>query len=988
MPKQLIALLAIAFALAVVLGAAPAGAANDPDLTWHVIETEHFRITFNTGEEEVARHVADLAEGIYGRLSPAVGWAPTERTEIVLNDQTDSANGSATAVPYNAVRLNVTAPDDLSPLGDVDDWYLELVTHEFTHILHTDHIRGLAALGNKIIGKTFVPNQVEPRWMLEGLAVFEESSKTSGGRLRSSQWNMYMRADVLENNVATLDQFSNNVRRWPQGNLWYLYGSFFMRWIAETYGEEALRKFIDDYAWQIVPFAVNRSMRRATGRTFDELYPAWVDTMRRQYTEQADAIRRAGLREGARITHLGQTAQHPRWIPGNAWPGRGGDLLWQLDDGHSRAGLYRLPIARDASGNVVASREQDRELMIRTSGTPSASFAPDGTVVFNSLDVTKNLFSFDELFTLPQGETSPSGMDGKRTRLTYGYRASDPDVSPDGRRVVFTTNHRGTSYLQIADLTAGGALANVHALVQSASFEQAYTPRWSPDGVHVAYSAWTNGGYRDIRVVDVRDGTFVNVTKDRAIDGGPSYSKDGKWLFFNSDRSGVMNVYARELSTGALKQVTNVVNGAYQPELSPDGKTLAYLGYTSAGFDLFAMRADPAAWPDAAPYVDNRPSPPPPAAPHVWEILPYNPLHTLVPRRYSVQLTPGNFGQSAIVTASGSDIAGHHAIALSLTSELERPELQGSVSYVYGRLPVDLSLSAYRSIAPRGGLAFGQSDKPTWIQETVGVSSGASYSLPRAFDSQSFALSYSAARIAGAIPTPADKLDPYETPVYPVRGMVGALHLGWSYSNAEGYLWSVGAERGISLSASVDVADKALASDFGGYTATAALATYFAMPWLRHHALALHASTGTSGGSYPGRGTFYVGGFVDLPVIDTVRNSLIQGGLVLRGYPVVSEVGRSYALFNAEYRFPILNVDRGQSTLPFFVNRLTGAAFVDYGSAFDDAYTAKFKTGTGGELWLDTTLGYVLAFTFRVGYAHGWASGGMDKLYFVAAVPF
>jgi hypothetical protein len=916
-----------------------------------------------------------------------VGWAPTQRTELLLSDQTDSANGSATALPYNAIRLNVTAPDDLSPLGDVDDWYLELLTHEYTHILHTDHIRGLPALANILVGKTYAPNQVEPRWMLEGLAVFEESSKTSGGRLRSSQWNMFMRADVLENNVATLDQFSNNLRRWPQGNIWYLYGSFFMRWIAETYGEEAIRKFIDDYAWQIVPFAVNRSMRRATGRTFEELYPAWVDTLRRQYGAQADAIRARGLREGTRLTHLGQTAQHPRWIPGNAWPGHEGELLYYLDDGHDRSGLYRLPLTR-YEGDVIGARERDRELMIRTSSTSSASFAPDGSVYFDSLDVTKNLFLFNELFSMPAGKTSKSGLEGNRERLTHGWRAIDPAVSPDGRHVVFTTNHRGTTYLQIASIAADGTLTGVHALVESAPFDQAFTPRWSPDGVHVAYSSWTRGGFRDIRLVDTRDGSFVAVTRDRAVDGGPSFSADGKWLLFHSDRTGVMNVYAYDLEGGALKQVTNVINGAYQPELSPDGKTLAYLGYTARGYDLFAMRSDPASWPDALPYVDTRPSPPPPPVRHAWEVKPYNPLYTLVPRRYSVQITPGNFGQSAIVSVAASDIAGHHGIAASITSEFERPELQGSIAYGYGRLPVDLSVSAYRAIAPRAGLALGDAYKPTWIQETVGFSSGATYAMPRPFDAQSFAISYSAARVAGELPTPADKLDPYETPVFPLRGMVGILHLGWAYSNAEGYLWSVGPERGLSLSANFDIADEVLASDFGGFTATMQMATYFRMPWLRHHALALHAATGTSGGNYPGRGVFYVGGYVDLPVIDTVRNTLIQGGVVMRGYPVVSQVGRNYALFNGEYRFPILNIDRGVSTLPVFLNRVSGVAFVDYGSAFDDAYVAKFKTGTGGELWFDFTLGYTLGFTFRAGFAHGWASEGIDKLYFVAAVPY
>jgi hypothetical protein len=91
---------------------------------------------------------------------------------------------------------------------------------------------------------------------------------------------------------------------------------------------------------------------------------------------------------------------------------------------------------------------------------------------------------------------------------------------------------------------------------------------------------------------------------------------------------------------------------------------------------------------------------------------------------------------------------------------------------------------------------------------------------------------------------------------------------------------------------------------------------------------------------------------------------------------------------NAEYRFPLRNVDRGLSTLPFFFHRVSGAFFLDYGSAFDDAETSKFKTGVGAELWFDATLAYALGFTFRAGYAKGLASEGIDKTYFVAAVPY
>ncbi|HEY8089633.1 MAG TPA: hypothetical protein VIF09_17355, partial [Polyangiaceae bacterium] len=76
------------------------------------------------------------------------------------------------------------------------------------------------------------------------------------------------------------------------------------------------------------------------------------------------------------------------------------------------------------------------------------------------------------------------------------------------------------------------------------------------------------------------------------------------------------------------------------------------------------------------------------------------------------------------------------------------------------------------------------------------------------------------------------------------------------------------------------------------------------------------------------------------------------------------------------------------STLPLFLNRISGNFFMDVGSAFDDPTQAQFKTGVGGELWFDMTLGYILGFTFRAGYAKGVSTGGIDKTYFVAAVPY
>lgn len=965
---------------------APARAAFDPELDYQTIESKHFRITYYRGLEDVAKHVADLAEAAHGTLSPTMGWDPEDKTEISLTDTTDGANGSATALPFNAIRLNVTAPDDLSPLGDVDDWLLALVTHEHTHVLHLDNMTGLPTLVNRIIGKTLAPNQVQPRFITEGFAVYFETTRTSGGRLRSSLWNMYMRTDVLEQSFATIDQFSNYVRRWPQGNIWYLYGSFFVEWLAKTYGEDTIRRISEEYGRQPIPWGLSRTVRRVTGKTWDELYDGFREEMRRRAKATRDEVMTRGVREGVRLTFHGQNARYPRWIPKNAYPDHEGGLVYYREDAHTRPGLWAVDLERGPDGAPkVSAKAPETELLVRTAGDAYAAFEPDGSLVYNSPAVFSNLFTYNDLYRVGRGEKSPSALDGVPVRLTEGFRAIDPTVSPDGRRVAFVTNHHGTRYAQIADIGPDG-VSNVRELVHNAPYEQSFTPRFSPDGKHVALSHWSKGGYRDIWLVDVASGAVREVTHDRAQDGGCSFSPDGRTLYYHSDRTGVPNVYAHSLDTGKTLQVTNVLTGAFYPEVSPDGKTLAYIGYTKDGFDLFAMKLDAQRFLEPTPYVDTRPSPTHPVMQGRYEAKPYSPLRTLRPRRYSLSTAPGNFGQVVSASVAANDISGLHGVAATLTQELERPEVQGSLSYAYFGQRFDTSVTAFRNIAPRPFQVGSQ--KLTAIQEAVGLATGISYTKSRLYDTQSFAASYSLQSFGTKLPTSDIRYDPYETPTRLRNGLAGVAALAYSYTNAERYLQSVGPERGQSFQANLSFATPALGSEFSGVTANASVAQYFTMPWLSHHSLALRFGAGTSGGSYPGKSAYFVGGFVDTPVVDSIAQTLVQGGIVLRGYPAGFQGGQHFTLANAEYRFPIVNFDRGSSTLPIFWNRLTGAVFFDYGAAFDVFGEAKYKSGTGGELWLETFLGYGLSMTFRLGYARGLASEGIDKIYFVAAVPY
>ena len=67
-------------------------ASYDPELTWRTLQTEHFNITFHGGEEQLAQELADIVEQIHDEMTAELSWIPRRRTEVVLVDNTDSAN--------------------------------------------------------------------------------------------------------------------------------------------------------------------------------------------------------------------------------------------------------------------------------------------------------------------------------------------------------------------------------------------------------------------------------------------------------------------------------------------------------------------------------------------------------------------------------------------------------------------------------------------------------------------------------------------------------------------------------------------------------------------------------------------------------------------------------------------------------------------------------------------------------------------------------
>jgi Tol biopolymer transport system component/DNA-binding winged helix-turn-helix (wHTH) protein len=137
-----------------------------------------------------------------------------------------------------------------------------------------------------------------------------------------------------------------------------------------------------------------------------------------------------------------------------------------------------------------------------------------------------------------------------------------PQFSPDGKKLAYMSDRNGTMEIWIANRDGSDAF-------QLTAVGGAGTPRWSPDSQAVAFDVGTTTG---MKIVTMNlHGGGPQVLADGVC---PSWSRDGKWVYFASTRNGQRQVWKIPAGGGASVQVTQ--NGGHAALESPDGKYLYY----------------------------------------------------------------------------------------------------------------------------------------------------------------------------------------------------------------------------------------------------------------------------------------------------------------------------------------------------------------------------------------------------------------------------
>ena len=207
-----------------------------------------------------------------------------------------------------------------------------------------------------------------------------------------------------------------------------------------------------------------------------------------------------------------------------------------------------------------------RSMMIRTVAgyMQSANWAPDG----------KSIYAYEDgriesiPYLTPEAGGTPLPIDTGRLIGCSGNFG----LSPDGRSLAVSCSETKDGPHQLYVLPAGGG-ATARKVTQGAI--ASYFHAWSPDSRIIAFTRGS-AGKADLFTVPAGGGAETRLTSD-TVNDGPDYSPDGKYIYFDSSRSGSSQIWRMQPDGSGAEQITDDDNVNSSPHVSRDGKNIAFL---------------------------------------------------------------------------------------------------------------------------------------------------------------------------------------------------------------------------------------------------------------------------------------------------------------------------------------------------------------------------------------------------------------------------
>ncbi len=534
------------------------------EFDWQILRTEHFDIYYYPEMKELAEQGAFFAEEAYKQHESRFNHSLNKRVPLIFYSshlhfqQTNTTGGfipEGVGGFFEFLKGRVVIPSDGSLAR-----FRHVIRHELVHVFMHSKISRV------LVDHRLPQDRMPPLWFTEGIAEVWSTEP-------DDQSEMLIKDAVLNNYIVPLQNMESIYGTF----LMYKQGQYILRYIEERYGEETLLLLMENF-WRSSSFS--EVMKATIGKTYKELDEEWLYAFKKKYypvlasSDFTGQVSNLVVKKGFNTkpvyystgttrevyfigNHTGYTSVYKVNLEGKTEEEREPVLVIQGEKNDDFEAFHVFQSKMDISGEgilafVTKKGETDalhlydinKQTLVRTFQFPglvvyaSPNWSPDNTnIAFAAADKSGRMDIYQ--YDIPRDELR---------RLTNDpYDDRDPVWTPDGKRIVFSSDRSGTNERQFYNLFA----------------------------------------------VDVAAGSLSYVTQSEHNYYSPSFSPDGSFLTFTSNIGGAQNIWTIRTETigrdeVTMKKNTHFTGAVFDPQWT-DHDELLFSGFENYGFKVYTL---------------------------------------------------------------------------------------------------------------------------------------------------------------------------------------------------------------------------------------------------------------------------------------------------------------------------------------------------------------------------------------------------------------
>ncbi len=531
------------------------------DYHWNVKETTHFRIFYYQGENFLSSFAASELEKAFSEYTDLFGFTPEDKIPVIIYASykdfqetnvipgiIEEGVGGFTEILKNRVVV---------PFSGSYREFRHVLRHELVHVFQYKVIKN----NYRNFLYSSILNTI-PLWVMEGMAEYFSLGWDTGAEA-------YIRDIALNDKLLSI-----NTLNYYGGYIVYKEGQLIYRYISENYGKKACTEFFNTLVYT---GNIEKTFEEVFGEEFETFDRKFQDYVKKHYFPVLSDKQLASL-EGKTIVN------HEKWKNFlNSYPlfSKNGSKIFLMSDRSGRTDVYIISLLGQIKKKIIKGESTPDFESIHVL-RPGYDVSQDDTLFV----IASQTGEGDALFVI--NLVNGRVLLKKRFGLDAIYT---PVFSPDANLIAFSGIKEGKEDIYVYDIKNDTLFALTN------DYYDDRDPRFLDDTTIVFVSdrndsdGFSFGKYA-IFSITTKDSGIKRLSPYREIIKEPFIIKNSPFLYFISDDSGSINIFALNLQEHKFYRVTNVSSQVVNFSVSNDNM-FVFTALSRGGYDIIMSKMNP-----------------------------------------------------------------------------------------------------------------------------------------------------------------------------------------------------------------------------------------------------------------------------------------------------------------------------------------------------------------------------------------------------------